>query len=102
MHKDSKFIFENYSMMNQENRVNTGFARSKVLDGFVTVFQNLDNAETIVLLKMLNDNLPRHEFAEFLTNISRHPGFKSLLPKLGDIKKMLGGYQKEMNLPKGI
>ena len=53
MHKDSKFIFENYSMMNQENRVNTGFARSKVLDGFVTVFQNLDNAETIVLLKML-------------------------------------------------
>jgi hypothetical protein len=102
MNKDSKCIFENYSTMNQENRVNTGFARSKVLDGFVAVFQNLDKAETVVLLKMLNENLPKHEFNEFLTNITRHPGFKQILPKLGDIKKMLGGYQKEMGIPQGV
>ena len=84
MNKDSRFIFENYSMMKQENRVKTGFARSEVLDGFVTVFQNLDKAETIVLLKMLKENLPQYEFGEFLTNITKHPGFKQVLPKLGD------------------
>lgn len=102
MHKDSKYIFENYSMMKQEGRVNTGFARSGALDGFVTVFQNLDKAETVVLLKMLNENLPKHEFMEFLTNLTKHPGFKQILPKLGDIKKMLGGYQQEMDIPQGI
>ena len=95
MNTDSKMIFENYELMQNKNRVNSGFAKSEVLDGMVQMLQGLDKAETLMFLKMLKDNLPQHEFAEVLTSLTRHAGMKSVMPKLGEISKMFRGYKQE-------